>query len=165
MTPDERSLREETSEPTFQAQVGRLWGQPLFAWPYIYIWVRSRPIQDCAIDRYWLRVECTNFPERAPTGTFWDMSKDSRLENEDRPWGTGEVALVFRTDWPGDENGGHGAALYTPLDHIALSTHTDWPQKHPTTAWNNKRKFSDFLNEIARLLDSSEYTGPRGSSA
>jgi hypothetical protein len=165
ITPDERALRADFADAPFQSQLGRLWGTPRICWPYVFLWIKSRSIAGSSIERYWVRLDCTKYPEWAPTGTFWDMDADCQLANERRPWGTGEVALVFRTDWPDDKNGGHGSAFYTPTDRVALNTHSDWPGKYPATEWAPEKGICHYLNEIARLLDSAEYTGPRGSAA
>lgn len=96
-------------------------------------------------------------------GTFWDMEADEPLATDRRPWGEGEVGLVFRMDWPEPKYGGHGAAFYSPVDWVALETHTDWATNHPVTAWSPNKGITHYLYEISRLLHSTEYTGPRGA--
>lgn len=163
MTPDERALRAELSAPPFASQVDVLWGHPLLRWPFMFIRLTAREIQGSPITGYWVRINCAGFPAPGPTGTFWDMDLDMRLSADRRPWGEGEVALVFRMDWPDEKYGGHGAAFYTPADRVALDTHQGWDTQFPAAAWTPDKGIAHYLHEISRLLHSTEYTGPRGS--
>lgn len=89
------------------------------------------------------------------------MDADKQLDRSRRPWGVGEVALVFRMDWPSEpEYGGHGAALYSPMDRVGLKTHQNWATECPNTAWSDDKGIYHYLNEVSRLLNSAEYTGP-----
>lgn len=158
MKPDERTLRDDLEAVPFQSQIGLRWGEPKIDWPYVYIWLKARATPS-GIEGYWLRIDCTGYPQRAPTATFWDMENNAQLENKKRPWGKEEVALAFRTDW---EN---GKAFYLPCDRVALESHGDWPQKHPGRIWKSEKGVIFYLDEISRLLDSEDYTGPLGASA
>ena len=161
ISPDERALREEFVAAPFLSQVGVRWGSPRIDWPHDYLWVRCRSIEGCPVERYWMRLNCSQFPGSAPTGTFWDMDADKQLERARRPWGTGEVALVFRMDWPTEaEYEGPGSALYSPIDRVGLKTHSNWAAECPNTAWSDEKGIVHYLNEVHRLLDSAEYTGP-----
>ncbi|BDI34121.1 hypothetical protein CCAX7_61720 [Capsulimonas corticalis] len=162
MTPDERALTADLARPPFQSQIDRRWGGAKIAWPYLYLWIRARHTPS-EIEHYWMRIDCSGYPQKAPTGTFWDMEHDVQLDNARRPWGVGEVAHIFRTDWPGPDRGSQGSALYSPVDRVAIETHGDWPTTHAATLWKPTREIVYYLDEVARHLDSPEYTGPRGT--
>lgn len=160
MKPDERTLRADLNSVPFQSQINLRWGEPKVDWPFVYVWVKARPTES-GVDHYWLRLDCSDYPQRAPTATFWDMEVNLKLEDAKRPWGIGEVGLAFRTDWPGDPPGS-GGAFYLPCDRIALEGHADWPEKHSRRIWKPEKGVIYYLDEVTRLLDSQEYTGPRG---
>lgn len=164
MEPDERTLRADVESGRFQCQIDEKWGDPRIDWPYLYLWVKARPTES-GIERYWLRVNCIGYPLRAPTGTFWDMDSNAQLSDDKRPWGIEEVKLAFRPDWPDEAHGGKGSAFYMFYDGVAISTHVDWPRTNPGRLWSQDKTIVDYLNEITRLLDSSDYTGPRGAQA
>ena len=162
MTPDERALRADIDAAPIQSKIGRRWGEPKVVWPFLYIWVRARPTES-KVDGYWIRLDCSGYPQEAPTGTFWDMEREIQLDVARRPWGTGEVALAFRIDWPDAAHGGFGSALYMLCDRVGLVTHADWiKEKYPGTIWTPDKGVVYYLDEVTRLLDSTEYTGPRG---
>jgi len=163
LTPDERALRADLEAAPFQSQEGQRWGNPTIHWPYLYLWVKARFIPE-KVDRYWLRLNCAGYPKHAPTGTFWNMERDVQLENALRPWGVGEVELVFRINWPNPPYGDPGSALYMLCDRIGLESHdSDWTEaKYPGTIWTPEKGIIYYLDEVTRLLDSQEYTGPRG---
>jgi hypothetical protein len=164
-TPDEVALRSDLNSVAFESQVGLRWGEPRIEWPYLYLWVAARKTSS-GPDHYWLRVDCSGYPQKAPTGTFWDIDRDLQLSNDQRPGGAGEVALAFRIDWPGPEQTDKGSAFYILCDRIAISTHPDWTeQKYPKSIWTPKKDIGHYLDEITRLLDSEEYTGLRGPQA
>lgn len=163
MSPDERTLRADIEAPAFQSQIGLRWSEPKIKWPYLYLWVKARPTPS-GVERYWLRLNCEGYPQQAPTGTFWNIDADTQLQNELRPWGEGEVALAFRTNWPGAPH--EGSALYMLCDRIGIQTHGDWnSEKYPGSIWKPEKGVIYYLDEVTRLLDSEEYTGPRGSAA
>jgi hypothetical protein len=115
-----------------------------------------------------MRIDCSGYPKDAPTGTFWDVERDARLDDASRPWGTqgSEVELAFRIDWPDQAHGGPGSALYLLCDRVGLQTHGDWrAAKYPGSVWTPEKGIVHYLDEVTRLLDSPEYTGPRSSGA
>jgi hypothetical protein len=158
MKPDERTLREDLDRAQFQSQVGLRWEESEIQWPYVYIWVKARPTPS-GVTGYWLRFDCTGYPQRAPTATFWDKTRNAKLEDASRPWGQGEVVLAFRTDWE------QGNALYLPCDRVALESHPEWVQQFPGRIWKPEKGVIYYLDEITRLLDSEDYTGPHSAAA
>lgn len=163
MNPSERALRDDCSAVPFECQIGLKWGEPRIEWPYLYVWMHARPTQS-GVTGYWFRLDCSGYPQQAPTGTFWDMERNAQLDNASRPWGRGEVELTFRIDWPGTPYQ-PGSALYLACDRIALATHSDWtPQTYPATYWTPDKGVLFYLEEVSRHLHSPEYTGPRGTA-
>ncbi len=121
-------------------------------WPISVLWVAAAP-REKSPNRFYLRLDCNNYPVDAPTGTFWDLVTKDILAIHKRPKGTGRVQLVFRTDWEG------GRAFYHPYDRVAAASHRDWATQHPQRVWNRDKTIFDYLSEIYGLLNSNEYTG------
>lgn len=161
LRPDERALRTELSSVRYTREVGCRWGIACMDGTKLTLPVFAKQIEGSP-DRYVLRIDCENYPAKAPTATFWDVTTDAQLSNALRPWGSGKVALVFRTDWP---DGAHGSAFYHPCDRKALDTHADWPNTCPKSCWSPDKGLTHYLNEIYALLHSEIYTGVRGTAA
>ena len=156
LKPDQRLLQADIDDAPFQIGVaeGR-WGlveDTGLQWPMVVFWVAAAP-QAGAPDRFYVRLDCANYPVDPPTGTFWDPGTRSDLDHSKRPKGRERVAMVFRTDW---EN---GRAFYHPYDRVASKSHPNWRTEHPHHAWGDRHTIVDFLSEIHALLQLREYTG------
>jgi len=156
--PDQRKLLAHIAGGRFQAGAadGR-WdheedsGLP---WPMAVFWIAAAS-RERAPDRYFVRLDCRNYPTDPPTGTFWDPDTKGDLATEKRPTGTGQVEKVFRIDW---EN---GRAFYHPYDRVAAKGHPDWPRQYPYWVWDEKHTIVDLLSVLHGLLNSREYRGVR----
>lgn len=162
LAPDERALRSELASDRFVREIGFRWGIPCLDGVVVIIPVFARGVAGSP-DKYFVRIDCQNYPAKAPTATFWSVEQNAQLANELRPWGTGQVALVFRTDWAHECP--PGGAFYHPCDRRALDSHADWPNTCPRACWSPDKGLTHFLNEIYRLLNSESYTGVRGAAA
>ena len=155
ITPAERMLREHLANGVFSSEIGRKWGRAKLDWPHVYIAVLAAA-REGAPDRYWLKFECTNYPNDAPTAVPWDMFLDAALPVSKWPGGTGSVHAVFRPkEWRAD-------ALYLSCDRIAIQAHPDqkdWGQRVPGLAWDATKDITLYLNEVYSLLHSESYTG------
>lgn len=158
--PDERRLKNDLESASFlTGAVSGDWGHVPDAagveWPNVLFWVAAAP-RPCAPTRYYVRLNCRNYPLDPPTGTFWDPDLKADLPLDRRPVGTGEVGRVFRTDWKG------ARAFYHPYDRTASRDgHADWPKKYPHTVWTETRTISDLLSVLHELLHRKEYEGVR----
>lgn len=159
VSPAEQALFDDLAGVEFQVGVaeGR-WGLPgsdlkaeLPSWPSKVFWIAAAARQGSP-DRFYIRLDCTNYPVSAPTGTFWDPVSGTALSFDRRPKGTDRVARVFRTDW------NNGTAFYHPYDR-ATADHADWPRSYPAVVWTRDHTIVDFLSMLHGLLHSREYTG------
>jgi hypothetical protein len=158
--PDKRALEADLEDAPFRIGVANgQWGlaDPKLlpeglTWPDVVFWVIAAP-RDNASERYYVRLDCSGYPNQAATGTFWDPETKESLAFAKRPKGTGRVGLVFRIDWQG------GRAFYHPYDRLAASHHPNWAQEHPHCVWTSDRSIVDLLSVIHELLNCNEYTG------
>lgn len=83
MAPDEQSLRADLASARFLSGEDRnRWQFKKLEWPFIYINVIARDKRE-----YPLRLNCCGFPTTPPTGTFWDLSTNSKLSFDRWPQG------------------------------------------------------------------------------
>jgi hypothetical protein len=99
--------------------------------------------------RLTLRLDCTGYPEQAPTGAPIDPETGGLLDQSHRPT-HGRCAMTFRTDW---EN---GRALYLPVDRVALNGHPDWPTVHAHEIWDPELGIGQLLVMVRRDLTEGE---------
>lgn len=151
-SPDERAVREHLRSPRFQHGLddGR-WRLISLDWPQALVAV-SAAIREGAPNEFVLRFELTGYPQAGPTAGLWDSSSASYLGNGGRPKGD-RASMVFRGDWEG------GRALYAPWDRLALNSHPDWAQRHPSHAWNNQRDLAFYLANVFEVLNADDYLG------
>lgn len=160
MNPAERRLRAHLEQAPFLIGVadGR-WDivtEDGLKWPFVVFWIRAAP-RNGAPDRYFVRLELTNYPIDPPSGTFWDAVRGEILSAALRPFGSGQVGRVFRIDWKS------GHAFYHPYDRQASRDgHTDWPRQYPHWVWTEDHTVSDLLSVLSELLNSASYEGLRG---
>lgn len=161
MAPDEVSLRSDLQGSGFLVgEVERRWrllDPPGITFPNLMIDVGAAKRKDGAT-RFCLRFDCTGYPSAAPTAMLWDVESKSQLALDRYPKGGGDVAKVFRTDWPGAPEK-PGSALYHPMDRRPLADHTDWPQAYRGQAWNSRRTIVDYVEMVYGLLNSPNYRG------
>jgi hypothetical protein len=160
--PDQRTFEADLEDGPFRIGVAKAhWGlaDPStipedMAWPQVILWIAAIPRKE-APNRFCVRLNLDKYPSVPPTGTFWDPSTKDFLGVAKRPKGTGQVGVVFRTDWEG------GRAFYHPFDRVAAQSHaSEWPKKYPHLLWDPTRHtIVDFLSMLHGYLQSAEYTG------
>jgi hypothetical protein len=158
--PDQRAFLTDTENGTFRIGVAEgIWGfadksllPPDLSWPRVVLWVAAEA-RNNSPDRFYICLDCQNYPMEPPTGNFWDIETKGPLVPAKRPKGKGNVAKVFRTDWE------QGRAFYHPYDRFASNSHSNWKQKYPHLIWGRKHTIVDLLDVIHHLLNCSDYTG------
>jgi len=155
-TPSQRKLEADLADGPFKmGEANKKWGllEDLEkTWPYALFWVKAGQRQ-YAPDCFLLNLHVENYPSAGPSGGFWDTESGDVLAAEKWPKGTGQVAAVFRHGWQ------NGKMLYHPLDGGTLSSHSDWPEKHPSDIWTSEKIVVDYLEMVFSLLHSGDYTG------
>jgi hypothetical protein len=123
-------------------------------WPARVLWIAAAPRTN-APDRFYIRLDLSDYRTVPPTGTFWDPINKSTLEFAKRPKGRAgsRCAMVFRTDWE------EGKAFYHPYDRVAAKGHADWPRDQPSLIWDSDHTIVDYLEEIHSLLNFGDYVG------
>jgi hypothetical protein len=158
--PDKRAMQTDLTGASFLSGVANGWWDHVEDsapdWPTMIFWVAAAK-RDKAPDRFYLKLNCKNYPTDSPTGTFWDPETKEQLAGRKWPKGSGQVSAVFNPTW---EN---GVALYHPLDRFPMGSHqtgsNDWRVKYPQHVWKGDRNVTRYLTMVYRLLNSSEYTG------
>ena len=157
MTLDEQVLREHIEDGPFQSGVdlGK-WKLISIDWPHVYIDIKAMHHEEWP-SFYCFQFECSNYPVAGVTARPWDVGKNQPLDVQKWPGGKNRLPKVFNPGWNG------GQCLYLPCDRIAINGHTDWPSKHPHLIWKTNSDITLYLDAVYELLNSSDYTGPRGS--
>ena len=160
--PDQRLFEADLASAEFRAgSLKGTWGlvgadilseQP--AWPMRVLWISAAPRPN-APDRYYVRLDLSNYRTVAPTGTFWDPNTKDMLDLAKRPKGrpNSRFAMVFRTDWEG------GRAFYHPYDRVAAQGHPNWPREQPSLIWDSNHTIVDLLEEFHSLLNCGDHLG------
>lgn len=153
---DEECFREHLVSFDFRegAELGK-WGlheDETVRWPHAVIWVAAAPRGENPL-RYYLFFNLDHYPMTGPTAYVWDCEKQAKLELAKWPKGTGNVQMVFRTNW------NDAVALYAPWDRLAADGHPEWPGKHPGLLWTPKHTIVNYLRPTHELLNSDEYHG------
>lgn len=155
--PDELVFRSHIQGGAFLAGVdGRRWRLISIDWPHALIGVNARQREEWPSE-YVFRFECSNYPQAAVTAQPWDLDQKLPLDAKRWPGGKSRIPSVFRPDWKG------GQCLYLPCDRISVEGHNDWPTRYPHLIWKATSDITLYLEELYDLLNSSDYTGPRGS--
>lgn len=145
MSEEKKLLEEHLRGARFLAGAIRgRWKLSRLDWPWLYIEVSAR-------DGRWiaLKIDCTGYPQVAPTATPWAMDTNAMLPAGLWPRG-GRVSCVFRPDWK------NGAALYLPCDRLSIEGHPNWHAEYPSLIWRPDRGVSQYLEAIHDLLQSHE---------
>ena len=152
MMPDERAVREDLRSARFQLGVdsGR-WRLLSFEWPVGLFAVAAAERPGSPVECV-LQIDFSEYPQRAPTATPWDLDRNDQLSSDQRPKGH-RVGRVFRCDWK------DGKALYAPWDRVALEGHSNWASEHAVYAWHPRRDIAFFLGCVHDLLNDDDYTG------
>ena len=156
MGPDEQLVRAHLEAGPFLSGVDRgRWRLVSLRWPHVVIAIRAAErLQGVA--EYGFRFECSNYPQSAPTAQPWDTDKDLPLDPARWPTGRSRLPLAFNPSWKG------GQCLYLPCDRLAIDGHDAWRSQHPSMIWSARGDITQYLRIVYDLLNSSDYTGPRG---
>lgn len=147
MAPDEQSLRADLVSARFLSGEDRnRWQFKKLAWPFVYVNVTARDRRE-----YTLRLDCSGFPTSPPTGTFWDLSTDSKLAFDKWPQGGERLQLAFKPGWMA------GDALYIPCDRASIVGHEGWFAQYPQLIWKPAKGISHYLEVVHELLQSRDY--------
>lgn len=157
MTLDEQIFREHIEGGPFQSGVdlGK-WQLSDIAWPYVYIKVAAASNETWP-PFYCFQFECANYPVAGVTARPWDLEKKEPLDTKKWPGGKNRVPSVFNPGW------NNAQCLYLPCDKVAINGHPDWPSKYSQWIWKTDSDITLYLDVVHGLLNSSDYTGPRGA--
>jgi len=147
MSPDEQALRADLESARFLSGEDRgRWQFKELKWPYLYVLLKARDGRKFA-----LRLNCSGFPAAPPTGTFWDLSTDRRLDFDRWPRGGERISLAFKPSWK------NGDALYIPCDRESLAGHDGWVAQYPQLIWKPSKGITHYLEVVHELLQSRDY--------
>jgi len=156
LTLSEECFLEHVAAPAFQAGVvaGRwgLVGNCRVDWPNVLIWIAAPPRSN-GPDRWVLCFNLQDYPEKGPTAVPWDCATNAKLDPAKWPKGSGDVAMVFRTNW------NNAVALYAPWDRAGMDTHSNWKAEFPGFAWKPTSTVVQYLHLTHELLSTNEYVG------
>lgn len=156
MGPDEQVFRAHIERGPFQSGVARdRWRLITIEWPHALIGVTAAP-RDDSPEEYVFRFDCSNYPASAPTAQPWDLERGAPLEHWRWPTGRSRVPLAFNPNW-------NPQALYLPCDRLAMPGHEPWREQHPYMVWSSAGDITQYLRILHELLNSTDYTGPRGA--
>ncbi len=154
--PDERAFRADIGKPAclFASAHGR-WRMVKIAWPFVSFAVAAADGRE-----YVLRLDCSGYPQQAPTGGLWDPISDAVLPFDRWPRSHGgRVGDVFRPDWI------NGTALYLPCDRRSVAGHDHWRDNLPGQVWRPAAGIGQYLELVGELLTSADYAPPLGVAA
>lgn len=147
MQPDEMALRADLESACFLSGEDRnRWRLNNIQWPFLFVDVIARDNR-----AYTLRLECSGYPARAPTGTFWDVVTNTRLSFDRWPTGGERIQLTLKPGWK------DGNALYIPCDRESFIGHDGWISQYPQMIWNPARGIPIYLEVVYDLLQSRDY--------
>lgn len=161
---DEECFREHLASYDFcEGAALEKWGlhqDDAVRWPNAVIWVAAAPRGESPT-RYYLFFNLEHYPKTAPTAYPWNRETKSKLDLGKWPKGTGNVKIVFRTDWNNapEQAGRLQSALYAPWDRVAAAGHSEWPPRHAGLLWTSKHTIVNYLRPTHELLNSDEYEG------
>ena len=112
------------------------------------IWVRgdTRLVQ---AGRVYLRFDTSGYPQQAPTGCPWDVSKNCKLAPGLWPKGA-SASTVFNPAWKDD-------ALYAPCDRVAMQGHDTWRGLCPQWWWQPSFTIGVYLEFVHVCLNPADY--------
>src|SRR5262245_31095181 len=106
LPPDQKAVQADLADGPFLIGVTKgQWGladvsgfSEGISWPHVMLWVAAAQRPN-APNRFYIRLDCQDYPTLPPTGTVWDLADNQQLPPSRRPKGVGQVAMMFRTDW------------------------------------------------------------------
>jgi hypothetical protein len=138
-----------------QVQISDLDGEMGPKWPHSLFWISVPPLGKRGFDKYYVMVELSNYNVDAPSGCFWDIEKNCRLNNSLWPKVTGPLSQGFRIDWQ------NLFEFYAPWDRGGRA-HPEWAQANKAVSWKSgESKIHDYLGIIYDILNSENYHGTR----
>lgn len=157
MSLDERTFCAHLERGPFQSGVDRgRWRLVSINWPYTIIAITATPKSN-GPGEYGFRFELGNYPATTPTAQPWDLARNAPLEHSRWPGGRGRIPLAFNPGWKG------GQCLYLPCDRQSIEGHDGWRSLHSEMIWSPSGDITQYLRIVYDLLNSEDYTGPRGS--
>jgi hypothetical protein len=153
--PDERAFVADVTRAAFRlGQAENRWRLLSVAWPFVLISVTAKDGRE-----YFLRFNCTGYPQTAPTAGPWDPDRNAILAFDCWPHGIGgRVTAVFRTDWK------NGSALYLPCDRESFTGHDNWRTEMPSKIWRPADGIVQYLELVHELLHCRDYAPPLGTA-
>ena len=152
-TAAERLLRDDLANAPFAVGCDRgYWRLVRLDWPFAVIAVTAAP-RPGAPDAYALRFDFTGYPD-APTAQFWDPEADAPLPPQRWPGGGTRTQAAFNSSW-------NPAALYIPVDRLALTGHDAWRATHSAYVWDPAGDLTQYLRLVHELLNEESYSGVR----
>lgn len=164
MLPDELIFRDHIRSGSFLSGVDRGWWRLVSVnWPIILIGVTAapRPNIPSAPDEYIFRFDCANYPQIAPTAQPWDLDRNAPLEPAKWPGGDVRITEIFNPGWVAGPDKSH--CLYVLCDRLSMIGHDGWRNQYPHLIWKSTSDITLYLGLIHELLNSLDYTGPRGA--
>lgn len=155
-SPDERALENDLQKPGFRLGTfeGK-WRIGNFAWPFVFIGIRA-----CDGLEYFLRFNCSDYPNSPPTARLWNFGDNSPLSTDRWPSSSGgRLNAIFRADWK------NGAALYLPCDRESIVGHENWRSEMPSKIWRPAEGIVQYLEIVYELLHSADYASPVRAAA
>lgn len=147
MSPDEIALRADLMSARFLSGEDRnRWQLRDLQWPLLFVDVFARDNRP-----FTLRLECGGYPTNGPTGTFWDLTTNTRLSFDRWPTGGERIQLAFKSGWK------DGNALYIPCDRESFIGHDAWASQYPQMIWDAARGITLYLEVVFDLLQSRDY--------
>lgn len=143
---ERRLLADLGDAPVRAGELRRMWRIGRLEWPHLYVEIETATATYAA-GSIWLRIDVSGYPQ-APTSTPWDPVSATQLGEGNRPSG-GRAGQTFRCDWGG------GAALYIPLDRVALSDHPGWPQNY--RVWDPELGIVQLLSLLHEILNEADH--------
>ncbi|MBT1686183.1 DUF7665 family protein [Dawidia soli] len=126
-------------------------------WPFSTFWIAAATRPDPAPERYFLKIRVDNYNVAAPAGCFWDVVKNSRLENCLWPKVTGPFSEGFKSNFSVPDQ------LYAPWDRGGVTSHPEWVQNFPAVAWRSGiSRIDQYLAIVHEILNGENYHGVQG---
>lgn len=166
MSPDQLRFEEHLKLPEYRrGEIQGFWGREFITdqnselgpkWPLSLFWISVPPKGKNKIERYYLRMDLSNYNVVAPASCFWDLGKNARLENRLWPKITGPFAQAFRIDWQNPYE------LYAPWDRGGINAHQNWVQDNMAVSWKaGQSTISRYLEIMHEILNSENYHGTK----
>lgn len=157
MPPDRALLERDLLAPEFRcAEIEGRWRHVETSWPHVVIAVSAAPRTNAPAE-YGFRFECSGYRQVAVTGGPWDLVACAPLPPQRWPSGRSILPSIFRPEWK------NGECLYLPCDRRSIEGHGNWATVHPARLWDRERGILCYLEQLHDLLNSSDYTGVRGT--